>query len=109
MDTGKIFEDLVHLSEMNGMKIVVRSFKSSAKGLLNDATIGLSNKLSTEEMTYTLAHELAHAFLHYDKGDTIHSERHTEYEEQADRGARMLLAALAVSGKEVEKEAICFE
>ena len=35
------------------------------------------------------------AFLHYDKGNTMTSPLHDEYEEQADRGAKMLLCALS--------------
>lgn len=47
--------------------------------------------MTIDRINYNLAHELAHAYLHYDKGDTIHSERHADYEEQADRAAEMLL------------------
>lgn len=45
---------------------------------------------------YNLAHELAHLYLHYDKGDTIKSDHHDEYEEQADRAARMLIDVLSM-------------
>lgn len=95
-DNEKLFSRLIFLSGENNIEIVIKPLKSKAKGMLVDNTIGLSNKLSVEEMNYTLAHELAHYFLHYDKGDTITSEKHAEYEEQADRAAKMLLTALSV-------------
>ena len=53
--------------------------------------LGIAQDLTMDKINYNLAHELAHSYLHYDKGDTIHSERHAEYEEQADRAAEMLL------------------
>lgn len=57
--------------------------------------MGISQNLQTiEEVNYNLAHELAHAYLHYDKGDTINSGMHEQYEEQADRAAKMLLDAI---------------
>lgn len=70
------------------------------KYISNEARIGVRIGMSFDEYVYNIAHELAHYFLHYDKGDIIASDKHMEYEEQADRGAKMLLAALAVSGKE---------
>ncbi len=96
-DNENLFFRLIRLSSKNGMEIIIKSFKSRTKGLLVDNTIGLSSDLSVEEMNYTLAHELAHYFLHYDKGDTIQSVKHGEYEEQADRAAKMLLTALSVN------------
>ena len=53
-----------------------------------------------DRINYNLAHELAHSYLHYDKGDTIHSERHAEYEEQADRAAEMLLELIKTTGNQ---------
>lgn len=95
-----VFAKLVNLvGSVNG-KIVFMSMKSKSKGLMTTDTadgnvkIGLRIGMSLEEYIDTLAHELAHYFLHYDKGDTISSEKHDEYEEQADRAAKMLLAAL---------------
>lgn len=48
------------------------------------------------DINQNIAHELAHAFLHYDKGD-ITSGNKAEYEEQADRAATMLLEVLEVA------------
>ena len=57
--------------------------------------MGISQNLQTiDDVNYNLAHELAHAYLHYDKGDTINSDLHEQYEEQADRAAKMLLDLL---------------
>lgn len=55
--------------------------------------IAIAEDLKTDEVkaTYILAHELAHHYLHKDKGDTINSPNHAAYEEQADRAAFMLL------------------
>lgn len=56
-----------------------------------------------EDINYNLAHELAHSYLHYDKGDILPSAvdetASRQYEEQAERGARMLLDAI-VAGME---------
>lgn len=45
---------------------------------------------------YSLAHELAHAYLHYDKGELVNIDEKNmaPYEEQADRAVRMLLDVL---------------
>lgn len=100
IDNKNLFEQLSSLSRAAGVTVVAAvPFQSNAKGLLCGDTIGLSDKLSLEETNYTLAHELAHHFLHFDKGDTIRSEKHGEYEEQADRAAKMLLKALAIGQK----------
>lgn len=64
------------------------------EGRLKGNRLGIAQDLNIDRINYNLAHELAHAYLHYDKGDTIHSERHAEYEEQADRAAEMLLDLL---------------
>lgn len=58
--------------------------------------IGLSDKLDLKEATKTLAHELAHSYLHYDKGNTIASNNHEEYEEQANRVMELIIDLLDV-------------
>lgn len=94
-DSGKIFETLVHLAISNGVTVRFAPLRASHAQLKNNR-IALSEKLDTiEEINYNLAHELAHSFLHYDKGDILIGESHKEYEEQADRAAKMLLDALA--------------
>lgn len=88
--------ELLQFAEIVGARVTFHDFESSAKGLMmgnGDGTfkIGIRKGLSESEATYTLAHELAHIYLHIDKGNTIESPYHAEYEEQADRAAKMLL------------------
>ena len=98
-DTGKTFETLVHFAVSNGIVVRFAPLRASHARLENNR-IALSESLgSIDDFNYNLAHELAHYFLHYDKGDTVRSKRHAEYEEQADRAAKMLLAALEVELK----------
>ena len=98
-DCGRVFEALVRLAVSNGIIVRFAPLQASHARLKNNR-IALNEKLATiEDINYNLAHELAHSFLHYDKGDTIGSDRHAEYEEQADRAAKMLLAALEVELK----------
>lgn len=95
--TPKEMEELLHLAEKNNISVRFVPFKANdgkLKYVRDEFRIGIRIGMSFDEYVYILAHELAHYFLHYDKGDTIGSERHEEYEEQADRGAKMLLAAL---------------
>lgn len=97
--TPKEMEKLMHLAEENNISVKFVPFKASdgrLKYVRDEFRIGIRIGMTFDEYIYNLAHELAHYFLHYDKGDTIRSERHKEYEEQADRAAKMLLEALAV-------------
>lgn len=96
MDTGKIFENLVHMAVQNGITVRFAPLQASYARIKGDR-IALSENIGTiDDFNYNLAHELAHYFLHYDKGDAMASSRNTEYEEQADRGAKMLLSALSL-------------
>ncbi len=102
MDTGKVFEALVHLAKQHNVIVdfcPVESNKGMLYGEGERVIIGIKMDMNLHEYVYSLAHELAHYFLHYDKGDTIASDRHIEYEEQADRAAKMLLDTLAVRQK----------
>lgn len=94
VEKDSVIAELVELGRRKDLEIIVKSFKSRARGLMVGKTIAIRKGLSIEEMRYTLAHEMAHAYLHSDKGNTIFSEKHSEYEEQADRAARMLLELL---------------
>ena len=58
--------------------------------------MAILNTMPISDINFNIAHELAHAFLHYDKGD-ITSDNNAEYEEQANRAATMLLEALEVA------------
>ena len=95
LDNGKVFAKLVHIAVKNGIIVRFAPLQYN-NGRLKGNRLAIRQDMQTiEEYNYTLAHELAHSFLHYDKGDTITSEKHDEYEEQADRAAQMLLIALA--------------
>lgn len=99
MDTGKVFENLVHMAVRNGITVRFAPLPVSHARLKGNR-IALSQELDTiDDFNYNLAHELAHYYLHYDKGNTLESSENVEYEEQADRGAKMLLAALSVRQK----------
>lgn len=93
-DKGETFVQLVHLATSQG--IIVRFAPLSASdGRLKSNKVAIRQNLPTiDDFNYNLAHELAHAYLHYDKGDTINNEMHEQYEEQADRAAKMLLDAI---------------
>ena len=98
MDTGIIFEKLMHLAVNNGLTVRFAPLKASY-GKIKGDRLALRQDMTIEDINYNLAHELAHAFLHYDKGNTIASEKHEEYEEQADRTAKLLLCALGADMK----------
>lgn len=95
MDNGEVFAKLVHLA--TDQDIIVRFAPLQYHdGRLKGNRLAIRQDLPTiEDFNYNLAHEIAHVFLHYDKGDTINSDKHAEYEEQADRAAQMLLLALS--------------
>lgn len=93
-DSGKVFEALVHLAVSNGITVRFAPLQASHARLKNNR-IALNEGLGTiDEFNYNLAHELAHYFLHYDKGDIVLSDSQ-EYEEQAGRAVKMLLEALS--------------
>lgn len=92
-DKGQVFANLVHLATEKG--IIVRFAPLRANdGRISGNRLAIRQDLPTiDDFNNTLAHELAHAYLHYDKGDIIGSDSH---EEQADRAAQLLLDALNV-------------
>lgn len=94
VEKDSVIAELVELGSRKGLEIILMPFKNRTRGLMVGKTIAIRKGLSIEEMRYTLAHEMAHAYLHSDKGNTIFSEKHSEYEEQADRAAMMLLDLL---------------
>ena len=96
MDQGKVFARLVKVAGAEDLNVAFVPLQASY-GRLKGDRLALCFGMDIDKMTYTLAHELAHHFLHYDKGNTIDSEKHDEYEEQADRAAKMLLQALSVT------------
>lgn len=93
MDQGVIFENLLKLAREKGIKILFADFRSYY-GITYANRVGIANDMDIDKINYTLAHELAHVYLHYDKGDIL--EGNEAYEEQADRAAHMLLDAIQV-------------
>ena len=68
MESGKVFEKLVHLATSKGIVVRFAPLQSN-DGRLKGNRIAIRQNLPTiEDFNYNLAHELAHAFLHYDKG-----------------------------------------
>ena len=93
-DTGKIFKGLVYLAIQNDIVVRFAPLKYN-NGRLHGNKIAIRQDQQTvEEYNYTLAYELAHVYLHYDKGNIIQNDG--SYEEQADRAAKMILDSLAV-------------
>lgn len=98
MDKGIIFCKLVHLADKKGISVSFYPF-NVYNGRLKGNKIGIRQTLgSIDEYNYELAHELAHAYLHYDKGNIlpnkIDKELSEQYEQQADRAAKMILDVL---------------
>lgn len=99
-----IFVKLIHLVEKLRGEVHFVTFKSKSEGIMvadgnsGNLKIGIRSEMDFDKYIYNIAYELAHYFLHYDKGDTIISSKHEEYKEQADRGAKMLIIALAIEG-----------
>lgn len=65
-------------------------------GYLFDKHIFLNKRMNDDDKVFVLAHELAHGYLHKDKGNTIKSPKHEEYEEQAHRAAELILDLLSM-------------
>ena len=64
-------------------------------GRIKGNRVAIREGMNEKQTAFILAHEIAHAALHYDKGNIIGLP---EYEEQADRTANLLLKALSIRG-----------
>lgn len=98
MNSGKVFEVLIHLASQNGIRVMfvpLMGYYARIRG--NRIALSQEKLNSIEDYNYNLAHELSHYFLHSDKGNILDCDKTAEYEEQADRCAKMLLEALSVS------------
>lgn len=95
MDEGKIFERLLKIAKDEGLRVGFVPFQVNS-GRIKGDRIGLYIGMGLHDINITFAHELAHHYLHYDKGNIIDSLRQCEFEEQADRAAKMLLIALTL-------------
>lgn len=94
MDKGEIFAILLNMAVKKGVIVKFAPLQGS-KGRIAGNRLAIKQDMSIDDIIYSLAHELAHVFLHYDKGNTIDNVKHIEYEEQADRAAKLLLFAIS--------------
>lgn len=99
MSKSKVFRKLMLLANKNNVKILFVPFKSYDGRFTRrsgEYRIGIRIDMDFDDYIYNLAHELAHLYLHYDKGNIMGSEIEAEYEKQADRAARMLIDVLSI-------------
>ncbi|MFR6566882.1 MAG: ImmA/IrrE family metallo-endopeptidase [Blautia wexlerae] len=96
MDNGKVFEELIKICRTKGMLVLFAPFKANY-GMVRKERIGIANDMNLENINKTLAHEIAHTYLHYDKGNML-DNKVPDYEEQADRAADMLLETIQIVG-----------
>lgn len=99
MSKSEIFRSLLLLANKNKAKVLFVAFKTydgRFKGFTDENRIGIRIDMDFDDYIYNLAHELAHLYLHYDKGNMMESDRKAEYEEQADRAAKMLIDVLSI-------------
>ena len=92
-----VIKKLIKLANKKNMKVKLVDFKAH-RGLLKGNRIGIDSKLNIDDLRYTLAH----AYLHIDKGDTIRSELHEEYEEQANRTANLIIDLLSLDNNTID-------
>ncbi|WP_294395286.1 ImmA/IrrE family metallo-endopeptidase [uncultured Clostridium sp.] len=92
-------EKLKRLAEVKGFDVSIIDFnieKECGWLLNNHIYVNNNQNVGEDRIVYTLAHEIAHGYLHKDKGNTVDSPKHAEYEEQADRAAHMILDLLSM-------------
>lgn len=94
MDNGKVFEELIKICRAKDILVLFAPFKADY-GMVRKERIGIANDMNLENINKTLAHEIAHTYLHYDKGNIVEN-KNSNYEEQADRAAVMLLDTIQI-------------
>lgn len=96
IDAGKVFESLIHMAAHEGIMVKFAPLRANYARIKGDR-IALNSSLETiEDFNYNLAQALVHYFLHYDKGDITAVSSYKEYEEQTNRGVKMLMMAMTV-------------
>ena len=88
-------EKLKNFAIAKGFVIKYVDFKAS-DGRVYGNRIGINERMNNDDKVFVLAHEIAHGYLHKDKGNTIKSPRHKEYEEQAHKTAELILDLLSM-------------
>ena len=101
IDAGITFQTLLRLANKEEILVGFKPLPVS-DGRIKGDRLAIRRELEIDAINYNLAHELSHHFLHFDKGNIMDSDKNAEYEEQADRAAKMLLCAIEIScsGKE---------
>lgn len=94
MDKGSIFAALMHAATDRGLVVRFCPLQGN-DGRIKGSHVAVRQDMDINQINWTLAHELAHACLHYDKGDIMNLDNYEEYEEQADRAASMIIDVLA--------------
>ena len=94
MDNGKVFEELIKICRAKNILVLFAPFKGKY-GMVRKERIGIANDMNLENINKTLAHEIAHTYLHYDKGNIVEN-KNSNYEGQADRAAFMLLDTIQI-------------
>lgn len=95
-DTQSFFTigSLLLLADSLGLKTRFADLRDN-DGLIKGERVAIRDGMNEKQTAFILAHEIAHAALHFDKGNI---RGLPEYEEQANRAAGLLLMALNVRG-----------
>ena len=101
-----MLEDLKKFAEKQGFQITyvdfgvnMQSLKGRKIGFISDKRILLNTEMKETDEAFVLAHEIAHGYLHKDKGDTTNSPKNKEYEEEANRAAELILDLLSLDNE----------
>ncbi len=93
MDSGIVFERLLKIAHQKGLRVLFADFPVRY-GAIAGENIGMNYSMDISEINFTLAHELAHAYLHQENGE-LKKSLADDPEEQADRTAQLLLDVLS--------------
>lgn len=92
-------EVLMCCIDLLGITVVKKNFESGAAGIVKWQNgkwhMGIRNGLPQDITARVMLHELAHIYLHYDKGNLV-EHYNVEYERQADRAADMAFDLMSV-------------
>lgn len=87
---------LYDLAKFKQITVKETNLPEGLYGFIKGNRIAIKSEVCEEKKVYTLAHELAHYYLHFDKGNILEGCDHSNYEDQADRAASMLLDFMKV-------------
>lgn len=94
-----IFKNLVDLAEEQGILLKIKDIRGY-ENVLKGNRIAIRKNMAFEQVVYEAAYELAHYFIHYDKGNMIDSSLAKDYNEQAERAAIMMIRMLDIKYKQ---------